>query len=321
MTYKCLLLNFLKLLYEISLSISKSISNCILIIVFIFKIVFIFFVFLSNILLASEKKSYFVGHAYGYHGNKDVPDLSLQNFLKKNDHQFLLFGGDMTENSDDFIYFKNYFKDTNFLAVRGNHDGNLYSKIPFWIEEVVNEKKIFNLDMDSDMKFNYKILEDKNDTIIVQHYLWFLRLFSYSPINFSEKTFKEKIILKLRSLNFINVPLVNSMYSSSILEKEQLEKINFGKNNIYISGDCGAFKKQFTYSKTIYKGNIFICSGIGSQWANNVVDLNTLNPVFFNIDGNVVDHSCKKKKGNFDNIVEFCLPNHKNSEYLWKLLK
>ena len=86
------------------------------------------------------------------------------------------------------------------------------------------------------------------------------------------------------------------MYSSSILEKEQLEKIDFGKNNLYISGDCGAFNKQFTYSKTSYKDNIFICSGIGSQWANNVVDLNTLNPVFFDIEGNVVDHSCKKKR-------------------------
>ena len=107
-----------------------------------------------------------------------------------------------------------------------------------------------------------------------------MRLFSYSPINFSEKTLKEKIILKIRLLNSVNVPLVNSMYSSSILEKEQLEKIDFGKNNLYISGDCGAFNKQFTYSKTSYKDNIFICSGIGSQWANNVVDLNTLNPVF-----------------------------------------
>ena len=138
---------------------------------FLFKVVFIFLIFFSNILLADQNKFYFVGHAYGYHGNNNIPDKSLQNFLEKNDHQFLLFGGDMTENSDDFKYFKNYFKDTNFLAVRGNHDGNLYSKIPFWTEEVFNEKKIFNLDMDSDMKFDFKILQNKNNTIIAQHYL------------------------------------------------------------------------------------------------------------------------------------------------------
>lgn len=288
---------------------------------FFLKLIFIFFIFYSNISIASEKKSYFIGHAYGYHGNKEIPDLSLQNFLKKNDHSFLLFGGDMTENSKNFKYFKNYFKDTNFLAVRGNHDGELYSKVPFWLENIVGGRKIFNLDMDSNMKFDSKILEKKDNTIIVQHYLWFLRLFSFSPIKYSKKTLKQKIILKIRSFNSLKVPLVNSMYSSEILEKEQLEKINYGKDNIYLSGDCGAFENQFTYSKTFYKDNIFICSGIGSKWANNVVDLKTLNPIFFNINGDIIDHSCKKILGPLNNRIKFCLPNHKNSEYLWKLLE
>ena len=94
----------------------------------------------------------------------------------------------------------------------------------------------------------------------------------------------------------------------------------FGKNNIYLAGDCGAFQGRFTYSKTVYEGNTFICSGIGSNWANNVVDLNTLEPIFFDINGETVSHSCKTKKGSLKNIIEFCLPNHINAKKLWKLL-
>ena len=71
------------------------------------------------------------------------------------------------------------------------------------------------------------------------------------------------------------------MYDSTILEKEQIEKIDFGSNNIYLAGDCGAYKDRFPYSKTIYKNNIFICSGIGSEWANHVINLNSLEPIFF----------------------------------------
>jgi len=227
----------------------------------------------------------------------------------------------MTEDSKDFDLFNEFFKDISYLAVRGNHDTDLYSKIPFWVSKNINENFFFNLDMNSDMKFNYKILGDKNDTFIVQHYLWFLRLFSYAPINLRDKTFKEKIIFKIESFFSLKLPLVNSMYSSNILEKKQLEKINFGKNNIYLAGDCGAFQNQFTYSKTFFNGNTFICSGIGSRWANNVVDLKTLNPIFFNEKGKIVKHSCKKVMGSFKNIIELCLPNHQNSEKLWKLLK
>ena len=43
------------------------------------------------------------------------------------------------------------------------------------------------------------------------------------------------------------------MYDPTILEKEQIEKIDFGSNNIYLAGDCGAYKDRFPYSKTIYK--------------------------------------------------------------------
>lgn len=283
-------------------------------------ILFLLIIF-TNQSNAFENNSYFIGHAYGYHGNKNIPDQSLKNFLNKKPPNFILFGGDMTEKQNDFEIFNEYFSDINFLAVRGNHDGDLFSKIPFWKNKKINEKKIFNLDMNSDMKFDYKILGKKSDTIIVQHYLWFLRLFTGIPNNFSNKKLKDKIILKVKSIFSLKIPLVNSMYSSTILEKEQIEMINFGKNNIYLAGDCGAFKNQFTYSKTIYKGNTFICSGIGSEWANNVIDLKTLNPIFFDNNGNIVKHSCKKIIGKFKNDIKFCLPNHKNSKKLWKILK
>ena len=134
--------------------------------------------------------------------------------------------------------------------------------------------------MNSDMIFDKTILGKKSDTTIVQHYLWFLRLFTDIPQRFSAKTLKDKIILKVKIFFSLKIPLVNSMYSSTILEKEQIEKIDFGNNNIYLSGDCGAYKNQFSYSKTFYKDNIFICSGIGSEWANNVIDLRTLKPIF-----------------------------------------
>tara|TARA_B100001093_G_C26787469_1_gene997339 strand:- start:544 stop:1422 length:879 start_codon:yes stop_codon:yes gene_type:complete len=287
----------------------------------IFRNILILLIFINNQSYASEKNSFFIGHAYGYHGNKDIPDKSLKNFLETTPAEFIIFGGDMTQNSKDFDLFDKFFEDTSYLAVRGNHDGDLFSKIPFWKNKNINGKKFLNLDMNDDMKFDFQILANKNDTFIIQHYLWFLRLFSDSPRNVSNKTLKEKIVFKIKSFFFLELPLVNSMYSSIILEKKQIEDINFGNNNVYLAGDCGAFQGQFTYSKTLFKGNTFICSGIGSKWANNVVNLKTLNPIFFNEKGKIVKHSCKKIKGSLKNIIELCLPNHKNSKKLWKLLK
>ena len=93
-------------------------------------IILILFIIFNNPSHAFQENSYFVGHPYGYHGNKDIPDKSLKNFFKKNPPVFILFGGDMTENENDFQIFYQYFKKFNFLAVRGNHDGDLFSKIP-----------------------------------------------------------------------------------------------------------------------------------------------------------------------------------------------
>ena len=284
-------------------------------------IILILFIIFNNSSYAFEKNSYFIGHPYGYHGNKHIPDKSLKNFLTKNPPVFILFGGDMTENESNFQLFYQYFKKFNFLAVRGNHDGDLFSKIPFWKNKNINKKKIFNLDMNTDMKFDKTILSKKNDTIIVQHYLWYLRLFTDIPNSTSSNNFKDKIILKVKRFFSLKIPLVNNMYASTILEKKQIEKIDFGSNNIYLAGDCGAYKDRFSYSKTFYKNNIFICSGIGSVWANHVIDLRTLEPVFFDVNGNIMTHSCKKIDGKFHNIIEYCLPNHINSKKLWKLLR
>jgi predicted phosphodiesterase len=82
-----------------------------------------------------KKKSYFIGHVYGKHGNVDIPDKSLKNFLEKHKANFIIFGGDLTEKKENFNIFYDYFRNTKFLAVRGNHDGNLFNKIPFWSSE------------------------------------------------------------------------------------------------------------------------------------------------------------------------------------------
>ena len=63
------------------------------------------------------------------------------------------------------------------------------------------------------------------------------------------------------------------------------------------------------------------CSGIGSGWANNVVNLNTLEPIFFDIDGNIINHECKETLGRLNNLVEFCLPIDDRADGLWDLLK
>ncbi|MDC3004636.1 metallophosphoesterase [Candidatus Pelagibacter sp.] len=280
-----------------------------------------FFLVITNNSYSLEKNSYFIGHAYGYHGNLDIPDKSLSNFLKKNNPNFIIFGGDLTEKEENFEIFKNYFKNFRYLAVRGNHDGELFKKIPFWRYKKINGYSVYNLDMNEDMIFEKKNLIKLSNTIIVQHYIWYLRLFSDLPHNLPNSTMIEKINYKIKLFNSIQIPIANSMYNSKIIERNEIKKINFGKDNIYLAGDCGAFKDRFSYAKTIFKSNTFICSGIGSGWANNVVNLNTLEPIFFDIDGNIINHECKETLGRLNNLVEFCLPIDDRADSLWDLLK
>ena len=273
---------------------------------------------------ALEENSYFIGHAYGAHGNDSVPDESLKNFLIKEPANFILFGGDVTENENDFEKFHKYFKDTNYLIVRGNHDKDLYTKIPYWKTKKIQGTIIHNLDMNSDMKFHIDNLKNFNDSIIAQHYIWYLRLFSEESNNYS---LLDKLSLKLKSWGFSHrimdyrkIPIANSMYGAKILEHKEIKQINFGKKNIYLAGDCGAFEGNFPYVKSYFKDNTFICSGIGSGWGHNVVSLNSLEPIFFNIYGNIIEHTCKKKVGNFNNLIEFCLPKNDKAKILWKKL-
>ena len=281
-------------------------------------LIFFLILFMNiNYCNALEGNLYFVGHAYGVHGNEHIPDKSLKNFLIKEPANFILFGGDVTEDDNDFIKFHEYFRGTNHLIVRGNHDKDLYVKIPYWETKKIQGTLIYNLDMNSDMKFNLNNLKKLNNSIIAQHYIWYLRLFSEERNNFS---LIDKVILRLKSLHYRKIPIANSMYESKILEYEDIKKINFGKKNIYLAGDCGAFEDKFPYVKTYYKDNTFICSGIGSGWANNVVNLSTLEPIFFNYNGDIIEHTCEKKDGNFNNIIEFCLPKNDKAKELWKKL-
>ena len=273
---------------------------------------------------ALEENSYFIGHAYGAHGNDSVPDQSLKNFLIKKPANFILFGGDVTENENDFQKFHEYFKDTNHLIVRGNHDKDLYTKIPYWKTKKIKGTTVYNLDMNADMQFNIDSLKSFNHSIIAQHYLWYLRIFSDQSNNYS--LFK-KLSLKLKSWGFSQrimkyrkIPIANSMYGAKILEYKDIKQINFGKKNIYLAGDCGAFDESFPYVKSYFKENTFICSGIGSGWGNNVVSLNTLEPIFFDNFGNIISHTCKTKVGNFNNQIEFCLPINDKAKILWKKL-
>jgi len=290
----------------------KNFLKCLLIIFFILTF--------QNNLNSTEKNSYFIGHAYGKHGNIDIPDNSLKNFLEKYKANFIIFGGDLTEKKENFNIFYDYFRNTKFLAVRGNHDGDLFNKIPFWRSEKINGFSIYNLDMSQNMDFDKRNLENLKNNLVIQHYVWFLRLFSDLPHNLPNKKRIDKIFYKIKLFNSIQIPIANSMYESKILERGEIKKINFGNNNVYIAGDCGAYEDRFSYVKSYYNNNTFICSGIGSGWANNVIDLNTLEPIFFDINGNIVDHNCKEILGRLDNIIQFCLPNHPRSKNLWDFL-
>jgi len=240
-----------------------------------------------------KNNSFFVGHAYGTHGEYIVPDPSLENFLKKNPPSFLAFGGDLTARNTDFEKFYDHFKGMKTLMVRGNHDGQLFDKIPYWKEAYIDGNKFFNLDMNRDMKFSSEILGTMKDAIILQHYVWFLSLYS-------------------------GLPIANSMYRTIPINPLT---INFGKNNVYLAGDCGAFSKNFPFASTIYKENTFICSGLGTKWANHVVDLNNYQPIFFDHQGNVMASTCKNFYGRYENTIILCLPNSTKAELFWSKIE
>ena len=208
---------------------------------------------------------YLIGHAYGAHGEKNIPYVPLKNFLYKNETELLIFIGDMTENSDNFKKFDQTFKNLNKKYIRGNHDGNLFDKISWWEEYKINEFHFINLDMDMDMDFDKDLLK-KNNKIYLTHHVFFNQVFE-----------------KISPANYMQNP------------GPEINDLDFGKNNYFVSGDCGAYK--FGYS--FYMQNlkiIFCCTGLGSGWANNAYDIINNEPVFFNENGRIIKHFCINSK-------------------------
>ena len=51
-----------------------------------------------------------------------------------------------------------------------------------------------------------------------------------------------------------------------------------------------------------------------------MLNLNTFEPIFFDNNGDIINHECKETVGRFDNFIQFCLPNHSKSKELWDFL-
>ena len=234
---------------------------------------------------------YLIGHAYGAHGEKNIPYVPLKKFLDNNQSDFLFFLGDVTENSNDFFKFNESFKNKKKKYIRGNHDGNLYEKVEKWSDIKIKNLHFFNLDMNSDMKFDTTILNKKNK-IFLTHHIFF-----------------DSVFKKISPANFMENPGIN------------INKTNFGKNNYLISGDCGAYKLGYSYLYAEFKSNYFICSGIGSGWANNIYDIKNKIPIFFDSNGLVIKHFCvSSEKATYAKKIEICLPKY-NLKSIYMVLK
>ena len=211
----------------------------------------------------------FIGHVYGDHKNSDIPYEPLKKVIKKNNLDFIIFGGDITKNHKDFHIFDNYFFNFNKLYIKGNHDKNIYDKKKFWKKKTFKNLNLINLS-------NQKILEiyninfnDYEETYFISHYNWF-----------------EKVFLPTKPSN-------QSLGTENTLKFDKIK--SFGKGNKFISGDCGKYADKPPYVLAKYKNNYFLCTGLG-QSSNNFIILSTLEPIFFNKDGDIIKHKCKESK-------------------------
>ena len=91
------------------------------------------------------KEPVFVGHVYGEHDSSHVPYNFLKKIIKKNNIDFIVFGGDITKNHKDFYIFDNYFTKINKLYIKGNHDKNIYEKTEFWKKKNFKNLSLINL--------------------------------------------------------------------------------------------------------------------------------------------------------------------------------
>lgn len=229
----------------------------------------------------------FIGHGYGNHGGKIIPYPPLEALLKSNTLPSIrIWGGDLTEDQSRFPEFQKYIGDIGGvnLLVRGNHDGKLWTKTPYWSDYVTSDNVwIHNFDLEGDMKF--AVLPAKPN-VVASHYVWFNQVFS--PLNFP-----------------------NWMMNAEFID---LKKLRFDSgSHLFIAGDCGAFSAHSGgFARTFIGKNQFVCSGMGGGiGVNNVVVIGRENityPIFFDVNGRVVPHICKKVKSDsgFDNAIDVC---------------
>tara|TARA_B100001175_G_C19483378_1_gene628376 strand:+ start:223 stop:1014 length:792 start_codon:yes stop_codon:yes gene_type:complete len=246
--------------------------------------IFLIFVFIVSVSIFYSKnrnkiqEPIFIGHVYGDHNYSDVPYKPLKKVINKYNLDFIIFGGDITKNHNDFYNFNNYFSNINKLYIKGNHDTNIYEKTEFWKKKKFKNLSLINL---SNQKISdiYDINFNKyENTFFISHYNWFEKVF---------------------------YPLKPSNQSLGIKNNLKFDKINnFGKGNKFISGDCGKYKDKSPYVLARYNNNYFLCTGLG-QSSNNFIILSTLEPIFFNKYGDIVRHKCKENKFN-DRYLKVC---------------
>mgnify|MGYP003706001039 CR=1 FL=1 len=230
------------------------------------------------------KEPIFIGHVYGDHNNSDIPYKPLKKVIKKNNIDFIIFGGDITKNHKNFYAFDDYFSNINKLYIKGNHDNNIYDKTEFWKKKNFKNLSLINLSYQkiSDVyNFNFK---NYQDTYFISHYNWFEKVFL--PLKPSNQTLKIKNNLKFDEIS------------------------NFGKNNKFISGDCGKYSDKSPYVLAKYRNNFFLCTGLG-QSSNNLIILSTLEPIFFNEKGDIIKHMCKENIFN-NKVLKICSTKKKH---------
>ena len=208
----------------------------------------------------------------------------MKKVIKKNNIDFIVFGGDITKNHKDFYIFDNYFTKINKLYIKGNHDKNIYEKTEFWKKKNFKNLSLINLSYQKISDVYNISFNNYQNTYFVSHFNWFEKVFL--PLNPSNQTLGNQNNLKFDKI------------------------INFGKNNKFISGDCGKYLDKSPYVLARYKNNYFLCTGLGKS-SNNFIIMPTLEPFFFNKDGDIVKHKCKEKKFS-DKLLKVCSTNKKH---------
>ena len=242
-------------------------------------ILFILILIIAVFTINSKKKvkiqePIFIGHVYGDHDNSDIPYIPLKKVISKNNLDFN--GGDITK-VIKFYVFDNFHISTNFIL-------KVIMIVIFIIKQNFGKKNLLNLinlsnKISEIYNFNFN---NYNNTFFISH---------YTVEKFSSLKPSNQFLGKKNSLKFDN-------------------KNNFGKGNKFISGDCGKYTDKSPYILARYNDNYFLCTGLG-QSSNNFVILPTLEPIFFNEDGEIIKHKCKEIKFE-ERILKVCSTKKKH---------